>query len=85
MAGVRAVETGRSVVRAANTGISGLLSPRGEILAATDLFATEALVLEVSPRTEMTPYVRFGDILVGLCAVALIGGFARVRNTRLTR
>lgn len=85
MAGVRAVETGRSVVRAANTGISGLLSPRGEILAATELFATEALVLEVSPRTEMTPYVRFGDILVGLCAVALIGGFARVRNTRLTR
>ena len=79
MAAVRAVETGRPVIRAANTGISGMISARGEVLAATDLFATTTLDLDVSPRTETTTYVRFGDALVALGACFLLLAWWRQR------
>ena len=81
MAAVRAVETGRPVVRAANTGISGLISARGEVVATSDLFATTTLSIEVSPRRKVTPYVRFGDTFVALCAGFVLLAIWRFRVT----
>lgn len=66
MVALRAIETGRPVVRAANTGISGAIGPDGRVLHATDLFDTTVLVADVSPHTVVTPYVRFGDVIVVL-------------------
>ena len=71
---LRAVETGRPVIRAANTGISGAIAPDGRVLQATDLFTTRTLVVDVHPRAALTPYVRFGDVIIGLSAV-IWGGF----------
>ena len=73
MAVLRAVETGRPVVRAANTGISGLIAPTGRILRETGLFETAAFIVEVRPRTEKTIYVLWGDTFVALCALLLVG------------
>ncbi len=35
---MRAIEQGRYLVRAANTGISGVVDPYGRVIARTDLF-----------------------------------------------
>lgn len=69
---LRAIETGRPLVRIANTGISGLIAPSGRILVATPLFEPLALRLEVAPRTAETFYVRWGDLLLWLSGLFLV-------------
>ncbi|MCC7261948.1 MAG: apolipoprotein N-acyltransferase [Candidatus Latescibacteria bacterium] len=69
---LRAIETGRPVVRIANTGISGLIAPSGRILTATPLFEPLAQVLTLSPRTEQTPYTHWGDLLWWVCGLFLV-------------
>ena len=76
---VRAVETGLPILRAANTGISGLVSPRGEILKATPLFETMAFVVSLEPRSTKTLYVQYGNVLVLLCALFLAALLMRYR------
>jgi len=62
MAVFRAVENRRPVVRAANTGISAFILPRGEIVEKSDLF-TEALLTREIPLSDsgLTLYTRYGD------------------------
>lgn len=67
MARLRAVETGRTLIRAANTGITAVVDPRGRLVAATSLFDETALVADVPWTREMTPYVRFGDVFGWAC------------------
>ena len=71
MVTMRAVESGRAVVRAANTGISGLIEPNGRIARATPLFETVAFVVAVPLRQGQTPYARYGDLLLYGCALFL--------------
>ncbi len=70
----RAVETGRSVVRAANTGISGVIEPSGRVRFMTGLFETTTFVEDVPLHTEQTPYVRYGNVLLALCALLFVYG-----------
>ena len=86
MVAVRAAETGLPVLRAANTGISGLIGPSGRILHATDLLETTAFTVRLHPRRETTFYVRHGDVILVLCALFLAGYFIwehpRVKSRR---
>lgn len=66
---VRAVETGRWVVRAANTGISGIIAPSGEVVAQTKLGVAALAQAEIFPRQERTLYVRWGDVFPWACAI----------------
>ena len=50
MAAFRAVENGRYLVRAANTGITAVVDPRGRVLERTDLFERTVLVRDVPLR-----------------------------------
>jgi len=61
IARMRALETGRYLLRAANTGISAVIGPDGRIIARSRQFRTEILKAMVPPMTGTTPYVRFGD------------------------
>jgi len=70
MARLRAVENGRYLVRAANTGISGVVDLRGRIVAATGLFEPAALVVDVPIAAGTTFYVRYGDVFAGACLLA---------------
>lgn len=79
----RAVETGLPVVRAANTGISGVISPRGWVLDRLDLGVRGRLDAEVAGSVRPTPYVRFGDWLGWLCVLITCALFFR-RATSLT-
>lgn len=79
MAALRAIETGRPVVRIANTGISGLIAPSGRVLASTPLFEPLALAVEVSPRRAQTLYTRWGDVWLWGCALLLLLPWCRRR------
>ncbi len=68
---LRAVENRRSVVRAANTGISGFIDPAGRVLAQTALFETAALSQPVPALTRTTFYTARGD-LIGMAALVAI-------------
>jgi apolipoprotein N-acyltransferase len=70
MASMRAVEQGRYLVRAANTGISGIVDPYGRVVIRTNLFETAAVVGEARFVQRRTLYARIGD-LVALSSAAL--------------
>jgi len=72
---LRAIEQGRFVVRAANTGISGAVDPYGRSLAQTSLFEPAALTVDVRLLDGRTIYGRIGDLPVWL-ALALTGWVA---------
>jgi apolipoprotein N-acyltransferase len=72
MASLRAVEQGRYLARAANTGISGIVDPYGRVLVRSGLFEQAALVGEVRFLTSRTIYSRIGDAFAYACAVATL-------------
>ena len=60
---LRAVEHRRAIARAANTGRSGFISPRGEVGATLGWNERGVLVADVPLRSEKTFYTRYGDYL----------------------
>jgi len=69
----RAVETDRYLLRAANTGISAIIDPRGRVRVKTGLFEERVLNGPFSLRHGETIYVRYGDYFVFLCFLFLCG------------
>ncbi len=72
MAAFRAVENRRYVVRAANTGITAVVDPRGRVLESTRLFDTTVLVREVPFVSEPSFYARHGDLFERACAAVAL-------------
>ncbi len=72
MAVLRAVENGRYLVRAANTGISGVVDPRGRVLARSALFERTVLVRDVPEASLDTFYARHGDAFAWSCLAASV-------------
>jgi apolipoprotein N-acyltransferase len=69
-ASLRAVEEGRYLARAANTGISGFVDPYGRVLQRSHMFQSAVLAEDVRFLTARTIYSRIGDV-VGWLSVAL--------------
>lgn len=61
---LRAIETRRSIVRSANTGISCVINERGDIIHPTTWWQDDVLREQVNINSETTPYVRFGDYIL---------------------
>lgn len=70
---VRAVEEGRYVVRAANTGISGVVDPYGRVLTTTPLFVSTAFVADVRLLDGKTFYGLTGDWIAWIAAAVTVG------------
>ncbi|MBQ9396915.1 MAG: apolipoprotein N-acyltransferase [Bacteroidales bacterium] len=64
---LRAIENRRDVVQAANTGTSGLINQRGDVLAKTGWWVETTLKGTINGNDALTPFVRHGD-RVGRCA-----------------
>ena len=65
-ASLRAIETRRPVVRAANTGVSSLIDIRGKRTYETGWWTMAIIKGEIYPETRITTYVKYGDsLLVG--------------------
>jgi apolipoprotein N-acyltransferase len=72
IAAMRALETGRPLLRATNTGITSAIAHDGREVARLPWFTRGILEVEVIGRQGVTPYVRFGDPLAGAIAAALL-------------
>jgi apolipoprotein N-acyltransferase len=81
---MRAAETGRPVLQASVSGISGVIDASGDVLETSRLFHNRTLSAVVTTMTGETPYVRFGDWVVWGSAVALVVA-AVVGRRRLLR
>lgn len=64
---LRAIETRRDIVRSANTGISAIINSRGDIVAKTGWWERTTLKGYVSLKSELTPFVKYGDVCGRLC------------------
>lgn len=58
---LRAIENRRDVVQAANTGTSGFINQRGDVLARTDWWVETTLRGTVNGNDVLTPFARIGD------------------------
>ena len=76
MAVFRAVEERTGMARAANTGISALIQPTGEITARTGLFTMTQITGKVYPKLFRTFYARHGDVFAWACAALAAAGLA---------
>ena len=68
---MRALETGRPMVRATNTGITSAIAHDGREIARLPWFTRGILEVEVTGRQGVTPYVRFGDASAAALAALL--------------
>jgi len=72
MAQFRAIENRRSLVRAANSGISGFIDPIGNVVEKIDIFE-KGYIVQGIPLTKINSfYTEHGDIFVMLCAFIII-------------
>ncbi len=67
-ASMRAIEQGRYLARAANTGITGFVDPYGRVLQQSDIFERAILVGDVRMLDVQTIYGRIGDLFAYICA-----------------
>ena len=73
IAAMRALELGRPMLRATNTGITSAIAENGREIARLPWFTTGVLEVAVAGRTGETPYLRVGDMLaLALCALAIV-------------
>jgi apolipoprotein N-acyltransferase len=75
---VQSVETGRDLVQAAPTGFSAVVTQRGVVLQRSTLGRRQVLFATVALRRGFTPYDRWGDLPVLVCAaLAVLAGWLR--------
>lgn len=72
MATMRAVENRRTLIRAANTGITGVILPSGAVSARTDIFTRGYIMREVPLVSSLTFYTRHGDLFAYFCAAITV-------------
>jgi apolipoprotein N-acyltransferase len=70
MAAMRAIEEGRYLARAANTGISGVVDPYGQVINQSAIFEQVGIVEEARFLTSRTVYAAIGDV-VGYASLAV--------------
>lgn len=65
---LRAIETRRSIARSANTGISGFIDQRGDVMQTIGWDKQESITGELRTNNEITVYVKYGDYIASLCS-----------------
>jgi apolipoprotein N-acyltransferase len=81
MVALRAVETGRYLVRASTSGPSAIIDPHGRVLARTEPCARDVALGPVRARSATTLYVRVGDAFGFGCAL-VVGAVLVLRSAR---
>lgn len=70
---LRAIETRRSIARSANTGISGFISPRGDVVGKRlEWDERGVLTAGVELRDSLTVYTRYGDWIARIASYVAI-------------
>ena len=71
-ASLRAIETRRDIVRCANTGLSGIIDQKGDVLEKSSWWKQETLSGSINLNDKETVFVRQGDIIGKLCSFLFI-------------
>ncbi len=79
---LRAIEAGRYLVRAMKTGITAVIDPWGREVTRSRSSEPVLLSARIEPRTQVTPYARWGDWVVAVAAGALMALGAAVWKER---
>jgi apolipoprotein N-acyltransferase len=80
---MRAVETGRFILRAANSGITAIIAPDGSITQSAPWFTESIVQGEFNTSGITTPYVRWGNAILFVFALPLaILGISRWLRAR---
>ena len=84
IARMRAIETGRYLLRATNSGVTAIVAPDGSILKQAPLFKTTYITSEVYPMAGQTPYVKFGDrpVILLLSLIFCVSWVIRLTENR---
>jgi len=85
IAEMRALELGRPMLRATNTGITSAIGHDGREIARLPWFTTGVLEVSIVGREGATPYVRFGDAPVLILSALLIGAAFTTARRRTLR
>lgn len=79
----RALETGRYMLRATNTGMTAVVNERGRIVEVAPQFATATVNSQVQGYSGATPYVRTGNwVVLALCLALIAAAFLYGRLRR---
>ncbi|MFZ1978934.1 MAG: apolipoprotein N-acyltransferase [Bacteroidota bacterium] len=86
-ASLRAVETRRWVVQAANGGISELVDLCGIVQSKTKLYSRTSVLMQLHPESVRTFYVNYGDVFAQMCSVTalIVVGVAAGQHVRRKR
>ncbi|MDD2929857.1 MAG: apolipoprotein N-acyltransferase, partial [Sideroxydans sp.] len=77
MSQMRALETGRMMLRATNTGVTSVIGTDAQVLAQLPQHEEGVLTAEVQGYTGSTPYVRWGNVAVLILLASMLGVAAR--------
>lgn len=80
MAQMRALETGRYLVRGTNTGVTAVVDPRGRITSRLPQFEQATLVGEVSAMRGSTPFMLAGISAVFALALPMLAAAVLLRR-----
>ena len=69
---IRAIENRRSIARSANTGISGFINQKGEVISQTEWWKPDAISATINANNSETLFTKFPYLVGGL---AVISGF----------
>lgn len=69
---LRAIESGRAIVRAANTGISSIITAKGDATKTIKPLVQGYAVDDVSFASNPTVYTRIGNLFIWLCAAFVL-------------
>src|ERR1019366_1386814 len=70
---MRALETGRPMLRATNTGTTAVIDQKGKVVSRLPQLASGVLTASVQGYQGMTPYIRAGNSLMLALALAMLG------------
>ncbi|MBQ7253513.1 MAG: apolipoprotein N-acyltransferase [Bacteroidales bacterium] len=81
---LRAIETRRDVVHVANTGISGFINQRGDVIQRTGWWEPVAIRNTVNLNNKKTCYTEYGDVTGRLCSFMFLLLLIALLARRLT-
>jgi apolipoprotein N-acyltransferase len=80
---MRALETGRPILRITNTGVTAQIDAFGKVVAQLPTSHSGVLSGAVQPTRGSTPYMLVGDVLiVVLCTLSILLAFAWTRRNK---
>jgi apolipoprotein N-acyltransferase len=80
IARMRALELGKPLLRAANTGITAAVDEKGKILAQLPQFEAAVLDIDIQPSKGKTPFSEYGHWLIYLISLLSLALSMRVRK-----